>query len=135
MTNRPYYNWKRESNKENARFDRKYSQPKLEIILYINCLSSYLGLKFRFNFGSTINAFRTRYNNHRSSLSRYGKGKREICGQYLYSHFYSEGHTGVEDIQIQIIDVADVSQPTAREGFWIDKLNCYTPRGLNTVEL
>ena len=53
--------------------------------------------------GSTITAFRTRFNNHRSSLSRYDQGKRGICGQYLYFHFYSEAHTGVEDIQIQII--------------------------------
>ena len=54
--------------------------------------------------GSTITAFRTRFNNHRSSLSRYDhQGKRGICGQYLYFHFYSEAHTGVKDIQIQIV--------------------------------
>ena len=40
------------------------------------------------------------------------KEKHGICGQNLYSHFYSEGHTGVEYIQMPIIDVTDVGQPT-----------------------
>lgn len=85
--------------------------------------------------GSTITSFRARFNNHRSSLSRYGKGQRGICGQNLYAHFYSQGHNGLEDIQIQIIDVTDVSQPTIREGFWVEKINCYEPKGLNVIEL
>ena len=42
--------------------------------------------------GSTINSFRERFNNHESSLLRYGKGKRGILGEHLYSHFFAEGY-------------------------------------------
>ena len=72
--------------------------------------------------GSTVTAFRKRFNNHKSSLIRYGKGQKEICGKHLYSHFYTEGHSGIKDFSVQVIDVTDVNNPTERETFWIEKL-------------
>ena len=38
------------------------------------------------------------------------------------------------DLEIQVIDVTDVSRPNERESFWIEKLNTYCPRGLNIRE-
>ena len=71
--------------------------------------------------GSTVTAFRKRFNNHKSSLN-------------LYSHFYTEGHSGIKDFSVQVIDVTDVNNPTERESFWIEKLKTYIPMGLNVRE-
>ena len=30
---------------------------------------------------------------------------RGICGEHLYAHFFEEGHLGLEDLDVQIIDV------------------------------
>ena len=84
--------------------------------------------------GNTITAFRLRFNNHKSSLNRYGRGQRNIAGQHLYAHFYSEGHLGLRDFMVQVIDCTNVNNPTERESFWIEKLNCYVPHGLNLRE-
>ena len=84
--------------------------------------------------GRTVTAFRKRFNNHKSSLSRYGKGQKEICGKHLYSHFYTEGHSGIKDFSVQVIDVIYVNNPTERERFWIEKLKTYILMGLNVRE-
>ena len=47
--------------------------------------------------------------------------------------FFSKGHHGIDEVQVQIIDVTDVAQPTVRESYWIDKLNCYALLGLNVL--
>ena len=65
--------------------------------------------------GSTINAFRIRFNNHESSLNRYGRGQRNILGEHLYSHFCEEGHEGSSDLVVKIIDKTDTRDPTVRE--------------------
>ena len=57
---------------------------------------------------STVTSFRKRFNNHKSILKRFGKGQRGIAGEHLYTHFYEEGHKGIEDIQVKIIDRTDV---------------------------
>ena len=36
---------------------------------------------------------------------------------------------------MQTIDVTDVRDPTYREALWIEKLKCYTPLGLNALEM
>ena len=81
--------------------------------------------------GSTVISFWKRFNNHKSSLKWFGKGQRGIAGEHLYAHFYEEGHKGIEDIQVKIIDWTDVNDPTFREGFWIYKLDTFAPKGLN----
>ena len=57
--------------------------------------------------GSTITTFRMRFNNHRSSLNWYGKRRRGICGEHLYAHFWEDGHGGLNDVMVQIIDITD----------------------------
>jgi hypothetical protein len=52
----------------------------------------------------------------------------------LYEHFFGEGHSGLSDVRVQIIDSTDVIKPTEREIYWIEKINCYCPLGLNMRE-
>ena len=66
-----------------------------------------------------VTSFRLRFNNHKSSMMRYGKGQRGMGRQKLHTHFYMEGH---------------VNRPNERKIFWIEKLNTYCPRGLNLRE-
>ena len=54
--------------------------------------------------GSTGTSLRKRFNNHKNSLKRFGKGQRGIAGEHLYDHFYEQGHKGIEDIQVKIVD-------------------------------
>ena len=35
---------------------------------------------------------------------------------------------------VQVIDCTNVNNPTERERFWIEKLYCYVPHGLNLRE-
>ena len=60
-------------------------------------------------------------------------GNRGICGEHLYAHFFNEGHQGIDEVQVQIIDVTDVARPTVRGSYWIDKLNCLALLGLNVL--
>jgi hypothetical protein len=52
----------------------------------------------------------------------------------LYEHFFGEGHSGLSDVRVQIIDSTDVIKPTEREIYWIEKIKCYCPLGLNMRE-
>ena len=92
--------------------------------------------KCRKNYvGSTITSFRKRFNNHKSSLVRYGKGQRGISGEHLYAHFYEEGHEGIENMIVKIIDKTNISEPTIKEGFWAYKLNSFIPNVLNIRDI
>ena len=72
-----------------------------------------------------------RFNNHKSSLLRYGKGQRGMAGEHLYEHFFEAGHEGLSDMAYKIIDKTDFNKPVEREGFWAYKLNTFVPHGLN----
>ena len=74
------------------------------VIYLITCKKC--GLQY---VGNTVTSFRLRFNNHKSSMMRYGKGKRGICGQKLYAHFYTEGHEGLMDLEIQVIHITNVN--------------------------
>ena len=58
---------------------------------------------------------RRRFNNHNSSLVRYTKGRRNMSGGHLYAHFYEEGHEGIENMIVKIIDKTNINEPTTRE--------------------
>ena len=64
-----------------------------------------------------------RFNNHKSSLMGYGRGQRGIPGEHLHADFFEDGHRGLEDVIVMIIDKTDVSKPVEREGIWVYKLN------------
>ena len=64
-----------------------------EVIYLLNCKRC-----SKIYVGNTVTSFRKRFNNHKSSLKRFGKGQRGIAGRYLYADFYEEGHKGIEDI-------------------------------------
>ena len=46
-----------------------------------------------------------------------------------------EGHSGIKDFSVQIIDVTDVKNPTERQSFLIEKLNTYIPMGHISIQL
>ena len=69
--------------------------------------------------GNTVTSFSLRFNNHKSSMMRYRKGRAK--GK-LYAHYYTEGHESLMDVEIQVIDITDVNRPNERERFWIDKI-------------
>ena len=68
--------------------------------------------------GSTVTSFRKSFNDHKSSLKRFGKGQRGIAGEHFYAYFYEEGHKGIEDIQVKIIHRTDVNDPNTRLSPW-----------------
>jgi hypothetical protein len=72
--------------------------------------------------GCTITSFRLRFNNHKSSLNRYGQGIRNINCQHFYEHFFGEGHSGLSDFRVQIIDSTDVINLTGK-GKLLDREN------------
>ena len=78
-----------------------------------------------------ITSFRRRFNNHKSSVKRYGNGQKDIPGEHFYAHFYEDGHEGIKDILVKIVDRTDVSDQTKREGFCAHKLDCFVSKGLN----
>ena len=64
--------------------------------------------------GNTVTSFRLRFNNHKSSLNRFSKCQRGLCGQHLYENYFEEGHSGLNDFRAQIIDITDVNKPIQR---------------------
>ena len=84
--------------------------------------------------GSTINRFRTRFNNHRSRLRKHnslGVEQRE-ADDIIYRHFNSSQHDGIESMIVQIIDqVNDEKELRNKEGQWAYKLKTLVPNGLN----
>ena len=48
-----------------------------------------------------------------------------MASEHFYPHFFEEGHRGIEDILVTIIDKTNVNEPTQREGFWAYKLNLF----------
>ena len=68
-------------------------------------------------------------------MNRYAKGQRGICGKHLYAHFFEEGHFGLEDLEVQIIDVTDKRDTTKRESFGAEKINSFVPLGINVSDL
>ena len=65
----------------------------------------------------TVTPFRQRFNNHKSSLLRFGKGQRGVCWQGLYSHFFEQRHKRLENLRVQIIDVIDINKSNERENY------------------
>ena len=52
----------------------------------------------------------------------------------MHEHFFAEGHSGLDYFLVKIIDKTDVTKPTEKESYWIEKIKCYCPLGLNMRE-
>ena len=54
------------------------------------------------------------------------------AGDLLYRHFCSEGHRGLSNVKIQLIDrVNGEQQLQEKEGQWVYRLRTLHPNGLN----
>ena len=51
--------------------------------------------------------------------------------EHLYSHIFEDGHEGLSDLVVKIIDKTDTRDSTARESFWVYKLSTFLPYGRN----
>ena len=54
-----------------------------------------------------------------------------MTGEHLHAQFFEQGHNGINDMCVKIIDKTDINEPTKREGFWAYKLDSFTPQELN----
>ena len=84
--------------------------------------------------GSTVTKFRLRFNNHKSRIRRHEtlRPAEKEADDLLYRHFWSEGHCGLSDVGIQLIDrVNGEEQLREKEGQWAYRLNTLDPNGLN----
>ena len=82
--------------------------------------------------GSTTTKFRTRLNNYKSSFRKYVSGKKSLPQEHFHKHFSAEGHNGIDDWAIKIIDQAENEiSLRRRESFWQYKLQTFSPLGLN----
>ena len=45
--------------------------------------------------------------------------------------FFVEGHAGLADVEVMIIDRTNVNDPTQKKVFWAYKLDTFVPKGLN----
>ena len=116
---------------ESSYFKSSHDDQRYSINYNLNCNSSnvvYLitckkcSLQY---VGSTITKFRFRFNNHKSRIRRHemlGRPEKE-ADDLLYRHFCSEGHSGLSDIQLQLIDrVNGEEQLQEKEGQWAYRL-------------
>ena len=92
------------------------------------------------NCGSTETKFRARFNNYKSKFRNYYQmfsegrlGEGVIVQQaHFHQHFCQEGHHGIEDWSVKLIDQADdLPGVRLKESFWQHKLNTFIPNGLN----
>ena len=86
--------------------------------------------------GQTKNSLRERFGNHYTHI-----GKKKL--QYpLGYHFNTNGHKGLQDVEIHILDFIfqPPDSPTAEhlrdniEHHWMHKLRSIAPKGLNTID-
>ena len=125
---------------ENSHFKSSQDDRRYSINYNLNCNSNnvvYLitckkcSLQY---VGSTITKFRLRFNNHKSRIRRHemlGQAEKE-ADDLVYRHFCSEGHCGLSDVRIQLIDrVNGEEQLREKEGQWAYKLKTLDLNGLN----
>ena len=83
---------------------------------------------------STITKLRLRFNNLKSRIRRHemlGQADKE-SDDLSYRHFCSEGHSGLKDVKLQLIDrVNGEENLREKEGQWAYKLKTLDPTGLN----
>ena len=66
--------------------------------------------------GSTVTKFRSRFNQYKSKINLYGKGRRGIMQEPLIRYFFSNNHIGSHNvIKVQVIDYCDPNNTERRE--------------------
>ena len=86
--------------------------------------------------GSTITSFRLRFNNHKGRINFHSKASDGDEDDLIYKHFCSEGHHGVSDIEVMLIDrVFGEERLRDKEGQWAYRLRTVAPDGLNSNDL
>ena len=56
-----------------------------------------------------------------------------VSDDLIYKHFFTEGHNGLDDVSVQIIDkvYGSVDNLLDKEGQWAYRLRTIAPEGLN----
>ena len=70
----------------------------------------------------------TRFNNHKS---RVNARVNLTLDDLLSQHFHGEGHLGLEDMSVQLIDWVKGEKELREKEQWISKLRTLIPHGLN----
>ena len=101
-------------------------------------LSLCLGTKTKFthrinNYKSTHRKFRKKY--IEKDLAIVIK-KSELKQKLFYEHYCSEGHQGIENWSVTLIDqVEDLDSLRKKKLYWINRLNTWAPNDLNVREV
>ena len=85
--------------------------------------------------GSTINKFRTRFNNHKSRLNAHRRlsADGQLKDDIVYKHFNQSDHNGLDDVRVKLIDKCKGEQHLReREAQWAYRLRSIYPQGLNS---
>ena len=82
--------------------------------------------------GSSSTKFRTRFNNYKSSWKKHTENKKVPQGASFHAHFSQPDHCGQLDWEVTLIDQSYGTKALRlKEDYWIDRLNTFSPNGLN----
>ena len=101
------------------------------VVYLIECKSC-----FKQYVSSTITPFRSRFNNYKSGVRKLSKVYPKKCNVYqeqFHCHIHSEGHNGMEDWKITIIDRAEnvLDLRRRQQSYWQYRLDTFIPNVLN----
>ena len=63
------------------------------------------------------------------------KGERGIPGEHLYAHFFEEGHAGLADVEVMIVDRTNVNDPAGKRRFLGVQIRYLYPEGIEYKRL